>query len=1045
MPDIKTNTALNDLKSFLSKLFQFESADLDFGIYKILHYKKTEVENFINQLLTEKVREQLNIIAIVENEKLSAQVKELEQSSNISKYLEAVKKEDTGRIAIYEEDFKLDIEKYKTLKNQLENQISTTNAEPLIYNHLTIFFSRYYDKGDFISKRRYGKSEKYVVPYNGEETYFHWANADQYYIKSSEMFRKYSFRVAAPNGHCNVHFKLREANEENGNTKSGNNKYFVIAENPVEAIEEEVNIYFEYRSLANAEKESKGKNQDELNAYALPVITKALGKDTVLAELNKTVNEKTKLALELNRYTARNKYDFFIHKDLKGFLNRELDFYIKSELLKLDDLSVFDTVTHYEKIKLQFNIVKTFKSIACTIIDFISQVEDFQKKLWEKKKFVISTEHVITLDKLAAFTSAEFTDEILIEVLKSEKQIAEWKNLFGDDILSKWEKLKPADLKNEDGNYKKLPIDTIHFSAELKWKLLCKISEKKKLDDETDGIVFHSDNFHALQLIQEKCFDAIQSIYIDPPYNTDASAILYKNDYKDSSWLAMMQARLQACYDLLKQDGIICVAIDDEEVVGTRFILNQIFLKQAGIATIRSNPAGRKTKGKFAPAHEYALFFGKSDNSVPDALDITESRMKRYPKEDDKGRFAWANFIRSGSGDKREDRPTMYYPIYVNSDDKIRIPKLEYDDETQEYLVLEEPKANETVVYPILKNGSSIIEKRWQRGHERVMKELDEYAIRRTDLIEISIDFKTRMDEDSLPITWWDDKKYASANYGAAELKKLFGTKPFDFPKAQKLVLDCLKATGAKEEGSTILDFFPGSGTTFHSVQILNQEDEGSRKCILSEQGDYVYTIIIPRIKKVAFSFDWKTGKPQSENGLGVFFKYQRLEQYEESLENIAFTTANDTAQTQLQFKDYIPKYFLHFETANSNPFMNLDAFQNPFTYSLKVFENYKYTDKTVDVVETFNYLIGLHLHGYKKMEHQKRDYLIVTGADRQNRRITIVWRDATDLDFAKDRDFIRQALNGNIYDVLYANNQCAVEGAVMIEEVFNNRMSSSI
>ena len=118
MLDIKTNTALNDLKSFLSKLFQFESADLDFGIYKILHYKKAEVENFINQLLTEKVREQLNIIATVENEKLSAQVKELEQSSNISKYLEAVKKEDTGRIEIYEEDFKSDIEKYKTLSDR---------------------------------------------------------------------------------------------------------------------------------------------------------------------------------------------------------------------------------------------------------------------------------------------------------------------------------------------------------------------------------------------------------------------------------------------------------------------------------------------------------------------------------------------------------------------------------------------------------------------------------------------------------------------------------------------------------------------------------------------------------------------------------------------------------------------------------------------------------------------------------------------------------------------------------------------------------------
>ena len=226
--EIKASEALKTLQDFLTKLFQFESADLDFGIYKILHYKKAEVEDFITKLLTNKVREQLNILATVENEKLNAQVQELEKSSNISKYLEAVKKNDTGRIAIYEEDFKTDIENYKSLKSQLEHQISTNNAEPLIYNHLTIFFSRYYDKGDFVSKRRYGKSEKYVVPYNGEETYFHWANADQYYIKSSELFRKYSFKVPAPTGHCHVHFKLRELQEENGNAKSENNKFFII-------------------------------------------------------------------------------------------------------------------------------------------------------------------------------------------------------------------------------------------------------------------------------------------------------------------------------------------------------------------------------------------------------------------------------------------------------------------------------------------------------------------------------------------------------------------------------------------------------------------------------------------------------------------------------------------------------------------------------------------------------------------------------------------------------------------------------------------------
>ena len=1030
MPDIKTNTALNDLKSFLSKLFQFESADLDFGIYKILHYKKAEVENFINQLLTEKVREQLNIIATIENEKLSAQVKELEQSSNISKYLEAVKKEDAGRTEIYEEDFKSDIEKYKTLKDQLENQISTTNAEPLIYNHLTIFFSRYYDKGDFISKRRYGKSEKYVVPYNGEETYFHWANADQYYIKSSELFRKYSFRVAAPNGHCNVHFKLREANEESGNTKSGNNKYFVVAENPVEATEEEVNIYFEYRPLSNTEKESKGKNQDELNAYALPVITKALGKDTVLAELNKTVNEKTKLALELNRYTARNKYDFFIHKDLKGFLNRELDFYIKSELLKLDDLSVFDTVTHYEKIKLQFNIVKTFKSIACTIIDFISQVEDFQKKLWEKKKFVISTEHVITLDKLAAFTSAEFTDEILAEVLKSEKLIAEWKNLFGDDVLSKWEKLKPADLKNEDGNYKKLPIDTINFSAELKWKLLCKISEKQNLDEISDGFVIKSDNYQALHLLQEKYYEKIKCAYYDPPYNTGGSEFNYKNEYQHSSWCSMIKDRLDETLPLIKENGASIVAIDDYELKNLIEIIEKSFGSgnYLGNLVVEIKPSGRTNDNFLATSHEYCLYYAKEKEKVDiNFIELTEKQKIQYKHSDGEVQYKWRDFLRTGGTSTPAERPNSYYPIYYNH--------------LSNEITLDE-KPNTTKILPIDSNGKHRV---WRKTPISFLEHLEkkEIQIVKNGNRNLKVQIIDKIKSGIRPKSVWTGARYDAASHGSKLIKALFEEPPFSYPKSVFATMDALSLI--VDEDDMIIDIFGGSGTTAHAIQVLNKKDEGERKFILVEQNDYFYTVIIPRIKKVAFSFDWKTGKPQNENGLGIFFKYQRLEQYEESLENIAFTTANDTAQTQLQFKDYIPKYFLHFETANSNPFMNLDAFQNPFTYSLKVFDNYKYTEQIVDVVETFNYLIGLHLHGYKKLEHQKRDYLIVTGADRQNRRITILWRDATDLDFAKDRDFIRQNLNASSYDVLYANNQCAIEGAVMIEEVFNNRMSSSI
>jgi adenine-specific DNA-methyltransferase len=381
MLNITTDTSFDDLKIFLEKLFQFENDDLDFGIYKILNYKKSEIQTFINNLLTEKVKEELNLLAGVESENLSVQLKELETDDVIIGYNKALTEKDETTINVLTSVSKTKIDQYKSLKKQAIHNQQTEKAEGHIYKHLALFFSRYYDKGDFISKRRYGKTEKYIIPYNGEETYFYWANADQYYIKSSEFFRKYSFRIPATDGYTIVNFKLKDANEEQGNTRSEENKYFIVADAPVEITDAEINIFFEYRAITDAEKTQKGNNQSKLNEHALPVIKKALGADTAIVSLFTETEGKTKLGNELNRYTSRNKYDFFIHKDLKGFLTRELDFYIKSELLKLDDLTVFDSETHFETIKLQFTIIKAFKKIAAIIIDFISQIEDFQKKL----------------------------------------------------------------------------------------------------------------------------------------------------------------------------------------------------------------------------------------------------------------------------------------------------------------------------------------------------------------------------------------------------------------------------------------------------------------------------------------------------------------------------------------------------------------------------------------------------------------------------------------------------------------------------------------
>lgn len=1038
-------TPLDQLKGFLNQLFQFDSQDLDFGVYKILHYKRKEIKNFLDKLLVDKVKQQLRVLTTEETEIVNEQLANLMRDVNIKAWISGDK---TTRDVLESID-KDKINRYLELKGLSTEARASVETENQIYNHLTLFFSRYYDKGDFISKRRFGKNEKYVVPYNGEETHFHWANQDQYYIKSSETFQKYAFKIATQGGNMVVNFKLAEAQMEQGNVKADETNYFVLSEKPAEISDTETTFFFEYRPLNDDEKKNiKGNSkQDTLNEQAFEQIRQETQENVAtLNALWKTDDEgKALLLKKLNHYTRKNKYDFFIHKNLKGFLERELDFYIKSELINVDDLYVSEAEAHFNRLKHNLKTIKVFKSIADTIISFVSQIEDFQKKLWEKKKFVLSTEWVITIDRLVEYIGLEAATPILEEVIKNAEQVAEWKELFGKENIPKT--LSMDTLKADLHEWRKLPVDTKHFSEKFKLNLLSLLSFSIEIENESEGFIQHSDNYHGLQLIQEKYNSIIQSIYIDPPYNTDASAILYKNSYKRSSFTSLMDERIKLAHDILKSTGVICVAIDDEEVMTIRNLLDMIFMKQIGIATVRSNPAGRKTKGKFAPAHEYAIFYAKDIEAVPLPLEITDKRLSRFPKTDEDGNYAWANFIRSGSNDKREDRPKLFYPIFVSDDDTLRIPEMEWSDEKNTYILKEEPKENEKIVYPILENGNQKVEKNWQRGHKRFVTELDDYRVRRPGNGLISIDFKTRMDESSLPVTWWEKKEYASANYGASEMKDLFGENPFDFPKARKLVEDCLRTSGASKENAVIIDFFPGSGTTFHATQIFNRNSENKRKCILIEQGDYFYTVIIPRIKKIAYTFDWKDGKPKngSMNGLGVFFKYQRLEQYEESLENIAFSAPEEAIQMALEVDSYLPKYFLEFETKGSQALVNTTAMQDPWNYTLKVWDGFTYdTEQTVDLVETFNYLIGLHMQKCFTKQINGKKYQFIHGHNNANKKITVVWRSVKGWeleDYRLDGVALNEELKDVVRDLLYINDQANVDNYQPIEEVFKNKM----
>jgi len=1029
MPDYKSR-----FQKILWELFQFDAADLDFGIYRILNFKRDQINKFIQEDIGEIVDQAFTKYRD-------------ERMDNIAQLLEEAKQKAIQGLGpdafLPSGELKEEYEKtplgrdYQAIKTRNDDADANGEIKLLVFNDLYNFFSRYYDEGDFAPQYRYSiKGHKYAIPYNGEEVKLYWANSEQYYTKTGTLFRDYAFFTDAAKTYKIV-LRTVAAREELGSNKATKARFFVLDdEKPLESVgKNALVIRLQYRELTVAEVKryevgggSNTAKQEKINQHVMDAVLAGLDNPNLKGALSiYDNNEKPLFFYQLSRFSAKNSRDFFIHKNLKNFLSEQLDYFIKAEVISIE------TLERERFLDKHITRAKVVRTIGESIIDFLAQIEDFQKKLWEKKKFVLKTEYVITTDRVP--------EEFHQEILKNKKQAKEWEAMGFGTVSSK----KELKVKN-------LSVDTKLFREDFKERLLEKLTEKADLDDLIDGLMIKSENWQGLNLLKERYREQVKCIYIDPPYNTDASAILYKNDYKDSSWLSLIYNNLNMARGMLESSGILCVAIDDEEASELHFILSTIFIKELGIVVVRSNPAGRKTKGKFAPAHEYAMFFGKSSEALPMSLDITEKRLSRYPKKDNKGHFAWANFIRSGSNDKREDRPKLYYPILVSKADAIRIPDMRWDDDSSSYILLEEPNEDEDIVYPVVKQGTKAIEKNWQRGHNRVKSELEEYRIRRSSSAEISIDFKTRMDEESLPTTWWDAKEYASANYGAAELKAIFGEKIFDFAKAQTLVKDCVIASGGRLSESVVLDFFPGSGTTAHAVMNLNKDDGGKRKFILIEMANYFDTVMIPRIKKVAYSLNWKEGKPKDSDGNGVFFKYQVLEQYEDTLDNLELKENSEALS--LFRNDYLVKYFLDFESRDNASLVNFEHFKNPFSYRLKVnFEEVGEPQEViVDLPETFNYLIGLKVRKIKVRKNKGRKYLFSL-AEKEGRNIAVVWREYDDkwtkTKFKSDKDFIIQEIEGWVPHVVYINGQSALTPKIgsqtadvrFIEPEFRKRM----
>ena len=1095
MPDTDTpipaSQNFTKLKAKLRELFELDKADLDFGIYRVLRQRHTEIAEFLDKHLETTVRSALTEHSSIRTGHLEDELAQAMQAAKLLK-----KDPETFPEVL-------------VLRERIAKGSDLEATADEVYSHLLTFFSRYYQGGDFLGLHRstvHGQ-ERYMIPYNGEEVKLIWANMDQYYIKSSELLRDYNFKVAKnlgeifkadPKDVFTVQFKLIEGDTEKDNRKadSKTTRAFSLDTETafVETDEHTITIQFRYR-----EHPSERSLQDKLNtdtdktlADNLPPKWKELlfAADPSYQPKDKK-DSRTIFQKHLRSYTAKHLFDYFIHKDLGGFLRRELDFYVKNEVMHLDDIE--DSTA--AKAEEYLSKIRAIRRCALPVIRMVAQLEEFQKKLWLKKKFVVETRYCMTLDRVP--------EALYADICNCEAQWQEW-----DDLVTLAD-LKPERTPEFLTANPYLMVDTKHFDHAFTLKLLASIDD---LDVSLDGACFHSENFQALQLMQERYREQVKCVYIDPPYNTTSSAILYKNTFKHSSWGTLMRDRLALLHRTMSRDAAIFVSIDNHERTILEQAMDQVFGSDNHIEElVWAMNTNNSQAPNYSTNHEYVLVYARDrhvaegDKSMfrepkagfdavmelvarlnpahPPIADIEEEVRKLYEQhriefreeieaqglewENEKGNDPWKGLFNYNRAEYRDQSGALVEPsdakekcgnIWIWREADSSMPATKQAASTRDphhrnwrFYKPPHPKTGKPCPHP--KSG-------WKFAYND-----DEDSPEKRSFVALDGDSR---------IAWGDDEKkvpqlkrmlhevetnvgksvFADYSDGEKQTSALFGKSGvFLAPKHANFVSRFILHSSRKD--SIVVDCFGGSGSTAHAVITVNRNERSSRKYVIAEMGTHFETIIVPRLKKVVYSPDWKEGKPQTRNtGISHAFKIVRLESYEDTLNNLRLSRSaqQETAlanATETQRDAYLLGYFLDVESEGSASLLDVGQFRDPFGYKLHIATSSAGETKetNVDLVETFNWLLGLKV---KHIDHQK-GFLTVTGERRAGGRCLILWRSLSTDEKADNAALVKYLEKITIspadteYDFIYLNGPHTLNDphnkVHLIEETFHRLM----
>ncbi len=554
---------------------------------------------------------------------------------------------------------------------------------------------------------------------------------------------------------------------------------------------------------------------------------------------------------------------------------------------------------------------------------------------------MVETQYCITLDRIP--------EAFYAEIAANDEQREEWVRLFAIDEIEGFSKpLTAAFLKTNN----KLIVDTSFFDATFTSRFVASIEDLGNID----GLLVHSDNYQALRLLGARHSEDVKCVYIDPPYNTASSAIPYKNDYKHSSFAAMMYDRLDWLWRTLTKDGAIFVSIDKTERTVVQHILDEIFGADNRVEElIWAMNTNNSQAPNYSTNHEYVLVYAKhrltaeQDRNMfrepkpgfeevmelvarlnpdfPSISSIEAELRKLYEQhridlrgeleaeglewEDEKGNDPWKGLYNYSHAEYRDlegglvseaKAKAKQATIWIWQEDNTSMPA------TKQAASTRDPNHKNYRFYrplhPVTGQRSPHPKSGWKFAYDD-----DEDSPDKRSFVSLDRDGRIAWGPDETKVprlkrmlheveTNVGKSVFSDYSDGEKQTSAMFGRSGvFLAPKHADFVSRFI--LHAAKQDSTILDCFGGSGSTAHAVIKLNRSDRGIRKYILVETAEYFDAVLKPRVLKAVYSHDWRSGKPLSRQGISQCIKVIRLESYEDALNNLEIRRT-DTQQLLL-------------------------------------------------------------------------------------------------------------------------------------------------